>query len=475
MSKNTKDISEKSSAIKKYYNTIVQTKSYEIKYDWTMPFKKNSSTSSSGSGFFIDNDGHILTCAHCVEDSNKCYVIIPSEGRKEHEAIIKGVCPYFDIALIQIKNYKNKYYCELENDDSGIISGVETYALGFPLGQDNLKVTRGIISGQQHNYYQTDTSINPGNSGGPLLMNDKVIGINGAGITFAENVGYAIPISRFFLIKKYLYSRKPQLINYPQIFGIDYQNTTDDFKKYTGNICPHNGILIKEVFKHSPVSSTKIKKGNVLCSINDIPIDQYGYLDKRWMEQKMDLKNLMATLKLNEKIPISYWNGKKMKKDNFVLKEYNLPIRLMYPNFEKIDYEVIGGLVFMNLSLNNLRNFSLMSKDNRKYTEMKHRTKPKVIIVNVLLGSDIAEKKILHQGDIICKINNKKITDLNSLRLNFTKPLKNKNGHYIKIETDEGTTSILSIDKILKQEKALIDTFMYKKSKLFTDLKNLNN
>ena len=457
-----------------YYNTIVQTKSYEIKYDWTMPFKKNSSTSSSGSGFFIDDKGHILTCAHCVEDANKCYVIIPNEGRKEYEAVIKGVCPFFDIALIQIQNYKNKHYCELEEDDSAVVSGVETYALGFPLGQDNLKITRGIISGQQLNYYQTDTSINPGNSGGPLILNNKVIGINGAGINGAENVGYAIPINRFFLIKKQLFSKRHNLINYPQIFGINYQKTTDDFKQYIGNTCKDGGIMIKEVFKGSPIASTRLKKGDILCSINGIQIDEYGYLNERWMNQKMDLQNLMATLKLNQSVSISYWNGKKMKKNNFLLKEFKQPIRKMYPNFESIDYEVIGGMVFMNLTINHLYNFKLRNNDNDKYTKIENRGKPKIILVNVLLGSDIAKNKLLNEGDIITKINNKSVSTLKDLRTAFPKVLyKKRTGSYVKIQTEKSTVALVSVETLLKEEPHLIETFMYRESKLLKKIKKI--
>ena len=455
-----------------YYNTIVQTKSYEIKYDWTMPFKKNSSTSSSGSGFFIDNDGHILTCAHCVENANKCYVIIPNEGRKEHEAIIKGVCPFFDIALIQIKDYKNKQYCELEKDDSEIVSGVETYALGFPLGQDNLKITRGIISGQQLNYYQTDTSINPGNSGGPLILNNKVIGINGAGINGAENVGYAIPINRFFLIKKHLFSKRHNLKNYPQIFGINYQKTTEDFKKYIGNTCKDGGVMIKQIFKGSPIASTKLKKGNILCSINGIKIDEYGYLNERWMNQKMDLENLMATLKLKQPVSISYWNGTKMRDDKFLLKDFKQPIRKMYPNFESIDYEIIGGMVFMNLSINHLYTFNLRTHDNEKYIKIENRTKPKIILVNVLLGSDIAKNKLLIEGDIITKINNHSVSTLDDLRKSFPKMLhKKKTGSYIKIQTEKSTIALVSVETLLKEEPQLVETFMYRESKLIKKIK----
>ncbi len=73
-------------------------------------------------------------------------------------------------------------------------------AAGYPLGQDRLKYSSGIISGLQGALLQTDAPINPGNSGGPLLNNNnEVIGINSQKIAAgqADNIGYSIPIHNF--------------------------------------------------------------------------------------------------------------------------------------------------------------------------------------------------------------------------------------------------------------------------------------
>ena len=460
--------------MKAYNNCIVQTKSYSIKYDMTMPFKKGATSQSTGTGFFIDNKGHILTCSHCIDDADECYVLIPTEGKKEFRAVVKGFCPYFDIALIKVLDYKNKNYCELDKEEQdNITPGVETFALGFPLGQDNLKITRGIISGQQLNYYQTDTSINPGNSGGPLIYNNKVIGINGAGMLHAENVGYAIPISRYLLIEKSLFGKKTQIIYYPETFGMTHQRTNQHFKKYLENKCTKGGISIKEVYKNSPIASTKLKEQDILCSINGIQIDNYGYLDKRWMDQKMDLNNIMGTLKLGENIAISYWKQgcEKISKGNFILKPYNQPIRQVYPKYDNLDYEIICGLVFMKLTLNHLNDYNLLTSTNVKYKKIENRNEEKVILVNVLLGSDVSDKKILKAGDIVKKVNNKTVKSLSDLRRHIVKPVKHKNGSYVKIESESNTISITSVDCILSEEQKLSYTYMYKPSKLLKQLK----
>ena len=64
--------------------------------------------------------------------------------------IVKGLCPEFDIALLQTIDYQNEEHYDLHSRDEiyTMKPGKEVYAIGFPLGQDNLKFTKGIISGK---------------------------------------------------------------------------------------------------------------------------------------------------------------------------------------------------------------------------------------------------------------------------------------------------------------------------------------
>ena len=384
----------------------------------------------------------------------------------EYELEILGICDFFDLALVKIKNYKNKFYCELSSTIDNIKLGTETYALGFPLGQENLKITKGVISGQQLNCFQTDTALNPGNSGGPLLFNDKVIGINSSGINEADGISYCVPITRFYLIKKQLF-KKNILIHFPEFFGMDFQKTTKDISHYMNNKCEDGGVLIQKIHKNTPIKNTSMKKNDILCSINDIKIDEYGFFEKRWLDQKMTFENIISTITLHSNVKIEYWNKKKLKTNNFKLKEIKLPIRKIFPFFEKVDYEVIGGLVIMNLSLNHLHNHDLLNDKNMKYLKLSNRVDPKLIIANILIGSSVSTDEILKQGEIISKVNNIKVNTLKDFRNSFKKILKNKKGKFIKIETENNKTNIILTDTIKREENSLIKTYEYKKSKLF--------
>ena len=439
---------------------------HDVGFDWQMPFQKMAPIEGSGSGFFVDKQGHILTCAHVVENASHLFVEIPSEGDRKYEADILGVCPFFDLAVIKIKGYKNKSFCKLDSGRTVIEPGMETYALGYPLGMPHLKVSKGIISGQQYNFYQTDTAINPGNSGGPLLYKGRVIGVNAAGMPAweADGIGYAVPIQRYYSIEKLLYdtAKTCKMISYPHYFGFeDYQPTSVDFQKYIGNKCEHGGVYIKKVLPKSPVSTTALKKGDIVCKINDVDIDYYGGLNKRWMNENMSIENMLVDIGLYNKVSITYWNGKSVKREEFELAPYNPHIRLMYPAFEKINSETVGGMIVMNLSVNLI--MILGGSELHQYMKPKNVMQRRLVISNVLVGSYLSKLNILSKGDLLVKVNDQKVSTVSEFRKAFVKPIK---GQYIKLETENNKLVILPLDIILKEEKTLCKEYIYKESPL---------
>lgn len=483
-----------------YYHSIVRIVSHETQFDYAYPFKIKGDEESSGTGFFIDNKGHVLTCAHVVEGASRVYVQIPSIGKQEYEAVTLGVCPFFDLALIRIKSlnpmrrgkdmwYHSKNFCKLHDaatdrgsrGDEWVKSGDETYALGFPLGQTNLKVTKGIISGQQFRTYQIDTPINPGNSGGPLIKGDQVIGVNSAGMMFSNNIGYAVPISRYFLIKDQLH--KPQnIIHYPEVFGFEYQRTSDEFQRFLGieatKSSNHGGVYIKRIFKNSPVSKTGLKAGDILFRLNGIEIDQYGEFDKRWMNQKMTFENILATIPLGQDVPIQYWDGKKRKvcKTTFQMQSYKMPIRTRYPVFESIEYAVVAGLVIVPVTLNHLRHGSVFGR-SRKYKRTEHRHEPRLIIPTILSGSYAASTKIVKKNETIAEVNGKPTRTIDQLRKNILKcvtPKEQSDGEpHISILTEERNYLVIPVSRILEDEARLQEDYKYPEDKSTRELRNI--
>ena len=178
-----------------------------------------------GSGVVISPDGYALTNFHVVKPCGNAMKCGMANG-KAYDAVVVGVDPVGDVALIKLFGRDEFPYAELADSDK-VRPGDWCFAMGNPflLATDfQPTVTYGIVSGVNRYQYpagtlleyadciQTDASINPGNSGGPLFdMQSRVIGINGRG-SFEKrgrvNVGvaYAISINQIKNFLGYLHS-----------------------------------------------------------------------------------------------------------------------------------------------------------------------------------------------------------------------------------------------------------------------------
>ena len=156
-----------------------------------------------GSGFVYDNQGHILTNNHVVEDSEK--ITVTFYDGVEAKATVVGTDKQSDVAVIKVDN--TSYPPLPKGDSSKLKVGELVMAVGSPF-ELSQSVTTGIISALERNavgineyesFIQTDAPINRGNSGGPLVnMDGEVIGINSAivsGSSGNDGIGFAIPIN----------------------------------------------------------------------------------------------------------------------------------------------------------------------------------------------------------------------------------------------------------------------------------------
>lgn len=420
-------------------NKIVRIASQTIEYDWEKPFIIKEMKPSIGSGFFIDKNGHILTCSHVVDNAKKVYILIPSEGKDKFECDVKGICPKLDLAILKIKNYKNKDYFQL-GDSNKIKFGQDSMAIGYPLGQNNLKITKGIISGKEDGLFQTDTPINPGNSGGPLVIKNKVIGINTSGILDASNVGYATPINQYKLISDELKKGNRSIIYRPKL-GISYNYTNSNFLDVLDSKCK-NGIYINNINHKSPIYKSGLEVGDILCSINGIKIDDYGMLNKNWFKDKMTLDEILLTIKTNSNINIEYSKNNKFIKKNFKFEKFKLGVRYEYPIYEKVDYYIFSGLILMNLTRNHLCNKNLKIKLN-KFNNPINRENPVLIVTDIIPNSFMHIQDVFNPGDIIIKINNHQVDNIESLKKYIKKPIIKNKKRYLSIEGNNGKKVII--------------------------------
>jgi S1-C subfamily serine protease len=160
---------------------------------------------ASGTGFVWDNDGHVVTNNHVVQNGSEVAVKFASGEVAQAEVI--GVAPNYDIAVLRIKNARQLPPPVALGSSNELKVGQSAFAIGNPFGLDQ-SLTSGIISALKRrlptssgreisNVIQTDTAINPGNSGGPLLDSaGRLIGVNTAIISpsgSSAGIGFAIP------------------------------------------------------------------------------------------------------------------------------------------------------------------------------------------------------------------------------------------------------------------------------------------
>jgi serine protease Do len=147
--------------------------------------------SGVGSGFIISPDGLAVTNNHVVAGAATLEVYVGGEYDRSYNATILGVSECNDLALIDINGPDDMPF--LEWYDGEITAGLDVYAAGYPLGEPEFTLTRGIIAKAQANgditrtssidhTVEHDAAIQPGNSGGPLVNAEgKVVAVNYAG------------------------------------------------------------------------------------------------------------------------------------------------------------------------------------------------------------------------------------------------------------------------------------------------------
>jgi len=228
-----------------------------------------------GSGFIIDNQGHILTNYHVVDQAQNVDVIL--WNKKHYKATRIGVDPVHDVALLQISGATDLQPATLA-DSTHLLVGQQVYAIGNPFGFSGT-MTKGMISAIRsvllpsgnriEDAIQTDASVNPGNSGGPLLnSHGDVVGITtmiasnpNGGADQSAGIGFAIPISTAKAvvedIMKYGHARRPSLDIVTLPIGPDEAQQI--------GLPADNGILIMRVLPGGAAAQAGLRGGNQLA------------------------------------------------------------------------------------------------------------------------------------------------------------------------------------------------------------------
>ncbi len=262
-----------------------------------------------GTGFVVRADGVILTSSHVVSNPSITYKVVTKKG-ETYDVKKIDQDPSIDFAILKI-TAKDLPTLDL-GESAALKVGQKVVAIGNALGRFENTVTVGVVSGvgrgvnpassagilqgTLENVIQTDAALNPGNSGGPLLdLSAKVIGINFATTSGAENIGFVIPIN----------SVKPVLEGYiaqgkiiKPFLGVGY-SLVDEATSLFRDI--PQGVLISRVVSGAPAEKAGLQPGDI--------ITKFG---KYALKDGTTLAGVINKYEVGETVELEVWRDGKM-------------------------------------------------------------------------------------------------------------------------------------------------------------------
>ncbi|AGF49161.1 Do family serine endopeptidase [Candidatus Kinetoplastidibacterium galati] len=311
-----------------------------------------------GSGFFISDDGYILTNNHVVIDSTE--IIVTLDDGKEFTAKVIGADDRTDIALLKIDS-KNTKPVSIGRVDL-VKKGQWVLAIGSPFGLDST-VTAGIVSaigrdtGEYLSFIQADVAVNPGNSGGPLLnLNGEVIGVNSQIISRSGGfmgISLSIPIDEAMRVADQL--RLSGKVIRGRI-GVHIGEISKEVADALGLIKPY-GALVSYVEHGSPADIAGVVAGDVILSFNNENIKKYTDLPRIVGQAKPGSKSTLIVFRHGKKIMLDIKigefqfdkaciveNNHELDKDSVVFDNIGLKVSNL-PNDICSSLRINGGLL----------------------------------------------------------------------------------------------------------------------------------
>jgi S1-C subfamily serine protease len=277
-------------------------------------------TAGSGSGFIWDDDRHIVTNYHVIENAvvydpntnafqKQGNIDVILNDQTTYRADVVGAYPDKDISVLYLRFAPKSKLHKITVGTSGDLKvGQFAFAIGSPFGLDQT-LTWGIISalGREittekrktpiKNVIQTDAAINPGNSGGPLLDSaGRLIGMNTAIFSPSGSnagIGFAIPVDE-------INSIVPQIIKHGRVIrpvlGVQIAPT-----QLAGQLGVHQGALIWEVVPNSPAARAGLR-GTRRGQLGDIIVA----LDGKEINSPADLFSLLGDKKVGDQVEVGF-------------------------------------------------------------------------------------------------------------------------------------------------------------------------
>ena len=328
-----------------------------------------------GSGFFVSDDGYVVTNNHVVRGGTK-FTVVMNDG-KELDAKLVGTDARTDLAVLKVEGTG---YTFAEFEDGKPRVGQWVVAVGNPFGLGGT-VTAGIVSasgrdigaGPYDDFLQIDAAVNRGNSGGPSFnLEGKVVGVNTAIFSpSGGNVGIAFAVSAKTSTKVV-----NELIENGSVtrgwLGVQIQPVTQDIADATG-LDEAEGAIVSQPQAGSPAAKAGLKPGDVIVAVDDADV-----------ASPKELARIIASYAPETDVDLTVMRGGEEESVTVTLGKLPEPQRRAAVDTQP--EEDVQPTTFDDLGL------GLTDSDDG------------VVIAEVEQGS-VAETKRLSQGDVVVSVN----------------------------------------------------------------------
>jgi S1-C subfamily serine protease len=463
--------------------STVRIQAVASEFNWFQPFMPGGDGVGTGSGFVVQTEPYPLfvTNQHVINDAKQVTLQLLIFGEQQWHAEVVAACPTFDLALVVLK--EPKAFAEaLEKRKIGLKAlelaqkvpkmGDNVVAMGFPLGQDSLKISKGNIAGNEevngNICIQSTAPISPGNSGGPLLNADgtEVVGVNFAKATQGENINYVIPVWRVQqMVRKHLKDQpdmpedgkwKRLHVQVPK-HGLTTIEANEALYSLSGGC--RNGIYIAKVAERSVIRNAQppVPDRAFLVTVNGQELDNFGTgLNTEYVADRVSFPDLFFMVPdLNKDVEFETCaNGTVTKhKVSMAFKpEYEKGLRLVQePTLDGIStkYELFGDVSVMEMTVNHIQ--ALVNAGQPGLSRWLHPTsiaQPRLIVNYVRSGSYASE--VVTLGSAVSKLNGHEVRTLAEFREHFVP--KERGGQVWMLETDMGQVAALMFNQSLGEQ-----------------------
>ena len=339
---------------------------------------------SQGSGFFVSDDGYVVTNNHVIEGGSK-FTVVLSDG-KEHEAELIGADARTDLAVLKVETDQKFTYVDF--GEKRPRTGDWVVAVGNPFGLGGT-VTAGIVSAhgrdigssRYDDFIQIDAAVNKGNSGGPAFnLSGQVIGVNTAIFSpSGGNVGIA-----FAIPAKLADEVVGDLIQNGSVtrgwLGVQIQPLTAEISESLG-LELTKGAIVTSPQEDSPAAVAGVEAGDIITAV-----------DERQVKGPKELARIIAGYTPNSEINLKVWRDGKAQDISVKLGQLE-------------ETQVVSKSSPSESKVRNLRRLGLKLEE----------TSEGVAVIDVRPGGK-ADEKGIRPGDVIASVNGEDVKTLDSLR-----------------------------------------------------------